>query len=35
MDAVKPSLILNTGITDLFNAELGKFDYYIYGKRLI
>ena len=35
MDGVKPSLTLNKGITDLFRAELGKFDYYIYGKRLI
>ena len=35
MDGVKPSLTLNTGITDLFRGELGKFDYYIYGKRLI
>ena len=35
MDAVKPSLTLDTRITDLFHAELGKFDYYIYGKRLI
>ena len=29
MDRVKPSLTLNTGITNLFRAELGKFDYYI------
>ena len=35
MDGVKPSSTLNTGITDLFLAELGKLDYYIYGKRLI
>ena len=28
MDGVKPSLTLNTRITDLFRAELGKFDYY-------
>ena len=28
MDGVKPSLTLNTRITDLFHAELGKFDYY-------
>ena len=32
MDGVKPSLTLNTRITDLFRAELGKFDYYVYGK---
>ena len=35
MDRVKPSSTLNTGITDLFRAELGKFDHYINGKRLI
>ena len=35
MDGVKPSLTLNKGITDLFRAELGRFDYYTYGKRLI
>ena len=35
MDGVKPSSTLNTGITDLLRAELGKFDSYMYGKRLI